>query len=230
MKNKAEYCSWAASPIIALALLLTTQALTAEQEVMPGLIQGRVLDSHGLPIPDAQVRAFPKGDGPLSFREPFTQADANGNFLFKAVRPGVYVMHASKEEAGFPDSLWDFYGGSQKNEITVRSGATSTTTIHLAKAGTLTLRVLDTKTHKPVRAISLRMSRLHHHPNEFSTSPPGLNGLFSVLVPAAVPIEVEVLADGYEKWSYTKARPDQKFIKVESGASKPIQVALNPKP
>ena len=230
MKQKAKYRYWAAVPVIALALLLPMHAPRAEQKAIPGLIQGRVLDNKGAPIPDAQVRAFPKGDAPLTFREPFTRADANGNFLLKDVRPGVYVVHASKAEDGFPDNLWDFYGGNQKNEITVHSGTTSTTTIHLAKAGTLTLRVVDAKTHKPVRAISVRMHRLHHHANEFSTSHPSLNGLFSVLVPAAVPIELEVLADGYEKWSYTKARPDQGFIKVESGTSKPIQVALNPKP
>lgn len=229
MKEKAGYCYWAAATIIALAILMPAHAPGAEQKAIPGVIQGRVVDSKGVPIPDAQVRAFPKGDTPLTFREPFAQADANGNFLLKDVRAGVYVVHASKVEDGFPDSLWDFYGGSQKNEITVRSGTTSTTTIYIAKAGTLTFRVVDTKTHKLVRTISVRLHRLHHQENEFSTSPPSLNGLFSVLVPAAVPVEVEVLADGYEKWPYTKAAPDRNFIKVESGASKQIQVALKPK-
>lgn len=229
MTNNRRHSSWAAAPLVVLGLVLTAAAGDPRQEVRLGLIQGRVLNEEGVPIPGAQVWAFPKGENPMSFREPFAQADGNGNFAFKDVRPGVYMMHASKVEDGFPDNLWDFYGGAENDRITVRSGATSTITIHLAKAGTLTLRVVDAKTHKPIRAVSVGIHRLHHRPNEFSTGLPTLGGSFSVLVPASVPIEVDVWTDGYEKWSYTRAHPRRKFIELGSGASKLIQVALNPK-
>src|ERR1051325_4830728 len=64
-----------------------------------GSLSGRVLDSNGDPMPDAQVRAEgPRGGGS-------GQTDEQGRFRVGGLAPGAYVVHATALEMPIPPEI-----------------------------------------------------------------------------------------------------------------------------
>jgi hypothetical protein len=170
-----------------------------------GGISGRVLDADGHPIRDALVLA----DNQRKVIRPMPTAwtNTNGEFTIQGLPPGLYSLHCSKQEAGYPRTEFNFYNAGENTDTQVKVYEHQTSlkvVIQLGpKAAVLVGRIVDATTNSPVREAQITVRRFDRPERFLSTGLfwHGVEGGFKLLVPA-LPFTLKVSAVGYQDWYY----------------------------
>lgn len=198
-----------------------------------GAISGRVLDPEGQPVFGAEVNASHTESG--TGRVPTAYTDNQGEFQIRDLRPGTYIVSASKEEDGYARTylLFNSAGFVENPQVTVyEQQITSDVVVHLGpRAARLVGRIVNAITNEPIQNlqnVKITFRRIDRPDNWYSRAP-DLNGEFSIFVPPA-PFTIEVEAPGYEDWQYrsVSAGDQTASLQLVPGSSQNLTIALRP--
>jgi hypothetical protein len=144
------------------------------------------------------VGAYPI-DGPAQHslvRE--AETDGAGHFSFDRLDWGKYNVCARKEELGYPNTFFTFYGKRIQNEATLTPASPSAELkIRLGpKSAILIGTVTNSENGAPVNA-TFKLVRAASPDDWFSTS--ALSN-YKLLLPASTDVLIEVSAPGYKTW------------------------------
>jgi len=103
-----------------LRLLLAQVAIQDPSDPRRARLSGIMLDEQGQPAGDVTVQATPPG--PIAGILPHTQTDAEGRFAFAGLQSGHTYVHAFKEEAFYPNTLFNFWDGEGMAEVELPVG------------------------------------------------------------------------------------------------------------
>jgi hypothetical protein len=214
-----------------------------------GTITGLVLDEHGDPLAGASVHIEPTGTGAPSGYFDSAPTDAQGRFVERNLKWGSYDIFAAKEADGYPSHTWFIFkdDGQPVNAVLSEANRSAEVTIRLAPpaARLSSVHVSDAATGRPIMVTepttgkSLQIAGVNLIRNDIKT-PTGLPAALSrgpgvlknILVPADVPVIVQVYAEGYADWYYpgvpdeSKAQP----VRLKSGESLSFDVLLQALP
>lgn len=201
-----------------------------------GQIEGRILTSDGNPINQAKVYAVLKLEGPVIRRHPLTFTDENGRFVLPRLAAGEYAIHAFKESEGYPNLTFNFYaaayGGQSLPTVIVRSGKISRgVTIKLGpKAGRLVIKVTDAISGLPIENAEVALNHQGKPLTLFKSGATERGGVFRLLAPSSVNINLEVTAKGYRSWRYLRTEKNRQIdtLQVSPGTDLEIMVTLQP--
>lgn len=200
-------------------------------------VAGKVVDESGVPVPGALVRL--EGQAPTGGSVHLRYFKTNEDGAFNASldleapgkAPGIYVVFAKKEEAGYPDELFAFYLISEPPQVDLDCGShIADVVVQLGpKCGYITrIDVVDAATGAPINGgITLRRSHpplWAPHPDAFQMSSnaplhevgPSYPGL---PIPSNTQISYQISAPGY-----TTSEP--RTIQVAPSKSVEISVKL----
>jgi hypothetical protein len=206
---------------VALAAVLAGTAYTVNRSTRAGrsapqtsgVVSGRVVAPNGEPVAKAKVYALSDRQ---SGRLPIFLTDEQGMFSITGLIPGVYKIHAEKEEDDYPPTSNLFYSAGlvEVPQVTIADDQSShDVTVRLGpKAIRVEGRVVDAARNSPIRNLQdvlLKLRREDDSPYTYITGP-NVEGNFSILIPQA-PFTIEVSAPGYEKRRLepAKLRPGQ---------------------
>ena len=163
-----------------------------------GVIRGEVTDSSGAPISGAKVYCERPG---LVVKVTPTTTDGNGKFEISGLAIGTYIVFASKEEAGLPDTSSSFYADRPEEVALSQMRPAANVVVEMPpRAGELHGTVTDAESGEPIAGAQVRLTR-SGDPNRFLQFASGLkDGMFKVLIPAGRRIDVSVSAGGYQTW------------------------------
>jgi hypothetical protein len=208
-----------------IGIALFSEAKAQYQEKAGGSISGRVLNMEGQPIADADVRF--EHVGFIVMTPPLAETNEDGEFRIDGLSSGLYRIHASKKEDGYPFTLYSFYQNvwNFPPYVTVVAGEVSSDVLlHIQRGAWLVGNVISDLDGKPVKNAEIMMRRTDS--TAFHTSRVGSK--FRILVPA-VPFTIEVTADGYETWIYGEdLGTHMAAIELTEGATKKLHVSLRP--
>ena len=165
-----------------------------------GAIRGTVIDETDRPIQLARVRAFALSGPPQNSAANIVETDQGGHFAFESLPWGRYGLVAMKEDAGYPNTYWQFYGNGNFQMVALTSKI-SVVDVQIKlgpKAGVLTGEVTDAETGEALKA-AFKLVRAATPHLWLSTSQPTH---YHVLLPPSVEVLVEVSAPGYQTWFY----------------------------
>lgn len=192
-----------------------------------GTVEGQVVTREGRPVANATVYAFQHGGSPLAF------TNTEGKFALTNLSAGKHLIIAHKESDGYPNLVWTFYSEAYGNEgkLVVNVEANKTVqgaTVQLGpKAGRLLIRVIDAKTRRAIRDVSLELNHKGKPNTRFEPGMTNLNGEFNTLIPPSRPINVVIKAPGYKTWRYVnRGSADRDALRLRPGASKEMTVEL----
>jgi large repetitive protein len=182
-----------------------------------GLIRGEATDSSGTPISGAKVYCERPG---LVTKVTPTITDGNGKFEISGLAVGTYLVFASKEEAGFPDTFSSFYADRPEQVALSQTRPAANVVVGMPpRAGELVGTVTDARSGEPIAGAQVRLAR-SGDPNRFLQFASGLkDGRFDVLIPAGRGIDVSVSAGGYQTW-------DSHIGPVKPGAETDLRISL----
>ena len=186
-----------------------------------GIVQGRVIDERGDPLPNAKVYAEPVEANGSTGKMHFAITKQDGSFSLDEVVTGMNVICASKEEALFPDTGAAAFALSLNAlpRVRVQEGrVTPDVTVQLTKGGKLTGSISDSSNGQPVAASRIRLSRIDD-PTMFVSTGPDEAGHFEFVVPSK-PFTFEVTAASYRSYEYPGP------LLVETASTKEITVHL----
>jgi 5-hydroxyisourate hydrolase-like protein (transthyretin family) len=191
-----------------------------------GAIAGQVVDAQtGEPIAKAKVQARPDDAGSARVIQS-ALSDEKGNFFLNELLPGRYVIPASKEDAGYPDTDAAAFAGTLTilPRVLVREGQiTGNVTVRIEKGCRFSGSILDTQTKEPVIRARIKLTRADH-PEWWLLTGPDKEGRFRFVIPS-VPFLVEISAPGYRTWHYSSSGSDRLLLKPQSeeNISVPLQ-------
>lgn len=194
-------------------------------------IEGQVINALGEPVGGAKICA--ERDDALSSRVLSTHSDDLGRFRIEVEEPGSYTVCGSKEEDGYPLNLSGFHreDGVPVPKVNVEPNQTvSGVILQLgSRASVLEGVMIDSADRSPVSKAAIILRRADR-PNVFyriGIPEHKKNGVFKVLVPN-VPVTVEVIAPGYEKWTYSRdgVPGHSDALVVNRGQKKKIEISL----
>lgn len=116
-----------------------TRDATFDIDIRGGSIEGRVVDSAGAPVENADVRIASEGSAPMSRQQKITGVD--GRFRFDDVAAGQWNVIARKDGFGQDTAVAD-----------IRTEAGQELVLRLAPAGDLILRVIDASSGQNISA------------------------------------------------------------------------------
>jgi len=202
------------------AICLVLASSVCAQEQRAGSIRGTVVDEEGVPVPEAKVNAEIADGRARHTAVRYVETDSNGHFVVDNLPWGTYKVVAMKEDAGYPNTAFAFYG----NDVLQTSTLTPTRpvgelTIHLGpKAGVLKGAVVSTLDGAPLNA-SFRLTRAASPDKWLSTS---VESNYRVLLPASTDILLEVSAPGFKTW--TPAGP----LQLHPGEELRLDISMDP--
>jgi hypothetical protein len=217
--------------ILALIVVVTVcSAFAFAQMDCPGKgqIEGKVVDSDGLPVANAEVTVLPEQCVITGFKvEVKTKAD--GSFVLSGVPSGLNGVHAQKPESGYPDTTAAIYDddSAPAPKVVVRSGETVPGVIVRLgkKAGFVSGEVVDEETSQPVVTARVRMSVPENDRIMLSM---GVNrgGHFELLVPAR-PVRLVVRAPGYSAWQFIGNQEPAGVIRLRPEERRELSIKLH---
>lgn len=192
-----------------------------------GTVEGQVVTREGLPVANATVYAFQLGGSPLAF------TNTEGKFALTNLSAGNHLIIAHKESEGYPNLVWTFYSEAYGNNgilvVNVEENKTVRgATVRLGpKAGRLLIRVIDAKTRRAIRDVSLALNHKGKPDTRFEPGVTNIDGEFDTLIPPSRPINVVIKAPGYKTWRYVnRGSADRDAIRLLPGDSKEMRVEL----
>lgn len=211
------------------ALILTTHGQRQDPVVVGnGVIEGTVSDEAHRPLAGVKVRASTSDHKPGSSFVRFVRTNDSGHFIIEHLPFGTYRIFTKDEEADYPDTGFSFYSND------VFPTATLTSAIPMAsvqlnlgpKAAVLSGRILDSDTGEPLSA-TFKLTRATASDKWISSQ---VRSPFRILVPASTPIQVEISAPGYQKWSYGGSGDAQhrRDIELKPASKMELDVSLRP--
>ncbi len=235
--------------VAALPILL---ALLAPAQVSPrahsqGRISGILVYPNGTPVPKGRVvvTGARRHENP---DEVSTETDQDGRFEFRHLRFTSYWFGPSKEDEGYGDGeAVSVRGGVKLADPTGVKLTPAAPTAHVIlklgpKWGILSGTVEDRTTHKPVVALLRFAEELgrggsnepHYLHGFFMRDAPGA---FTILIPPALDLFLQVNAHGYKPWFYPDGLGTVVFLenhrvqrplplRLESGEQKSLKIEL----
>jgi len=184
-----------------------------------GVIRGEVIDPSGSPVPGARV--YCERPGIVTKPIPAT-TDQNGRFKIPRLKLGTYMVFASKEDAGYADTLGSFYADPpSKITLYVLQPVADVTVRMPPQAGVLTGSVKDATSAEPIVGAQIRLTRSEDSERFVQFASQLGDGTFKRLVPADKGIDISVSAEGYQTW---KSHLDP----VKSGTEINLDISMQP--
>ena len=199
--------------------LFASPALSAQGEYR-GSIQGTVLDEAGAPVPRATVAAYPVGTGALHSLIPEAETDEVGHFAINHLAVGRYTAIARKENAGYPNTYFSFYGEKHSAEVTLTdTNPNADIIVRLGrKAGLVSGSISKSGNGAPLNA-NFKLVPVASPENWMSSS---VTPKYRILLPASVDVIIEATAPGFKAWK-TPAP-----IRLGSGSEMRLDVVMEP--
>jgi hypothetical protein len=196
-----------------------------------GTISGTVLDAAGSSVPSVRVHAGLLDNRTQSSIVQYVETDQNGHFTIDNLELGTYLMSTAKEEAGYPDTLFDFYRSGKPLRVVLspQSPVAARITITLGpKAATLSGTISNAVTGVRIPA-GVRLWRIDSPNIWFNAS---VSPTYSVQIPSGTAVGVQFHAPGYADWYYPGVSDASKAAALSLDASKTanIDVQLQQKP
>jgi hypothetical protein len=208
-----------------LSALLVSRGLSVQ---MAGVIRGTVVDEEGRPLKGAKVHVEDRRFI-LHTALRFYETDADGRFQIGHLPWGSYSILAGKEDDGYPDTKFAFYGNLKVPKVLLTpSSAIQNVTIHLEpKAGIVDVNsVVSAATWESIKAASVTLRR-DENTNFFITASPTMTRL---LVPSGVKISIEIRAVGYEDWYYPGYADASRSVPVTLGPGEVLMLDIKLQP
>ena len=181
-------------------------------------LRGEVLDGKHLPVSGAKI-VFHR-EGRIGGVMPLVLTDDQGRFQVATLLPGTYKVGAFKDEDGFGNPDYAFYGSTHSEEPTVVITRDKTTTIRINLGdpmGRLSAEIRDAATHELLNSSRFRLS-VADNPQVYIDTNPDTSAHFIQPVPS-VPIICEVRMPGYVAWTSSR-------ILIQRGEIRHITVLL----
>ena len=191
------------------------------------VIRGTVVNPEGQPVAKANVVAYDLSRGSRGPR-PRAITNEKGDFKIEGLVAGTYYMTAEKESEGYADMIDGFHSAGLVDVPHVSLAENQIiegVILRLApKSARIVGRVIDAKTKKPIEQAGITLRRANNPSQLYRTA---AESKFSVLVPP-VPFTIEVEADGYEKWTYSKDGSGRHMdpLQIASGQRKELTISL----
>jgi hypothetical protein len=203
----------------ALLVTLISQLLAPAGKAQGTSLQGVVEDADGNAVEAAQV-ILTRDAG--ESRERVVKSDKSGHFIFEDVAVGDYLVYARKEESGFPDTMFAFFGIGQPKPMRIAIQETvSPVIVRIGKPdGFLSCTVTD-QTGRPVPGAQYRLYP-EENPGMLIISGADKDGKIHTPVPG-VPVILQMEAAGYQQW-----RSDP--ILITGGETKLLSIKLTALP
>jgi hypothetical protein len=187
---------------ILLSLIILLDLSPVRTQVGDGSIEGVIRDLSGAAVAKASVYAYDY----YNFRKRInTTADSDGRFVFRDVPSGTYIVHAYKENEGYPDTFFSFFdAGNHKAWRRVEVEAEQTTNANLElgpKYAVLKLSIKDEQGNSI--SGSLTFTRVDDPKRPYGV---GVTPNAELLVPP-VPFRFQIEAKGYQIWQSKIIRP-----------------------
>jgi hypothetical protein len=191
--------------LVLLVLFLNAAAQDQTPASAPGfgVIEGKVVNSKGLPVEGAMVYAAPSGEQrvPPNTKLVTAVSDEKGQFVLHHVLAGTNIIMAGKEEEGYCNTLYAPFvenpAGLPKVLVTEERISQGVIVV-LSSCAKLSGLVSDRGTGTPIPEAQIHLIREDNQDLDLRTSP-DIDGKFQFIVPK-VPYTIEVSAPGYKKW------------------------------
>lgn len=195
-----------------------------------GAIEGQVYDPSYHPV--AGARVYAERLDAIMTRLFYSLSDGEGKFLIEELPPGIYKLYGAKEEDGYARTTSRFY---YKDDMPLPQVAvqkeqiTSNIIVTLRpKAAQLVLHIVNAKTNKLLKSARITLREANAPDHSYSSSRNNyVAGDFMILAPP-VPFTIEVSAPNYQDWHYVGPDKASNSLKLASGKSAKIIVALQP--
>jgi len=204
---------------LALACIAFPLSVCA-QEQRAGSIRGTAVDEKGVPVSEAKVNAEIMDGRMRHTLVRYVETDSNGHFVVDRLAWGTYKVIAMKEDSGYPNTAFAFYGNDVFQTATLTpAGPVAELTIHVGpKAGVLKGSVINILDSGPVNA-TFRLTRAASPDKWLSTS---VASSYRVLLPPSTDVLLEVSAPGFKTW--TPAGP----LQLHPGEELRLDISLDP--
>lgn len=190
-------------------------------------IEGRVIDLNGNPAAGVEVIGMRSVKGPMLR----AKTDEKGNFSFEGINVGTYEVFFKAKDGPICPSCLFYSGGTLQPQVNVHvlerhvtSGVVIQMTPEWAK---ISGSIVDIeKNSEPIVTSRITLRRVDN-PHYYFETGPDEKGNFTIPVPP-VPITIEVSAEGYKTWTYSKSGTSNRSdpLKVISGKTKSLIVSL----
>ena len=174
------------------------QAGPPEGAVREGVIRGEVIDPSGSPVRGARVYC----ERPGIVTKPIPAlTDQNGRFEIPRLKMGTYMVFASKEDAGYADTLGSFYADPPSKITLFAQEPVANVTVRMPpQAGVLTGSVKDATSGEPIVGAQIRLTRSEASDRYIQFASRVGDGTFKTLVPADKGIDISVSSANHYTW------------------------------
>lgn len=160
-----------------------------------GIIQGMVRDAQEHPVAAARVHVQEVG---MVIKAAPVLSDEHGRFEVRNLRPGRYMVFASKEEANYADTESRFYGDTPDEVSISKEKPIADVIVQLPPAAAVLIgTVTDAKSKHPVPGAQIRISQTNAPTRWIQLAASLKTADFRVLVPSNRRIKIEFYAAGY---------------------------------
>lgn len=187
-----------------------------------GTVEGRVVNSKGLPVEGATVYAAPTEESELIQNGLMAAAtsDDQGRFVLRNVVVGTNMILGSKEEEAYCSTLYAPFvqNFAELPRVVVQEEVVSRgVVVTLPSCATLHGVITDRTTGSPIPEAQIHLIR-QDNPNLDLITSPDIDGKFRFVLPK-LPYTIEVYISGYKTWK----RAD---IKMDPGTAANISIQL----
>ena len=153
-----------------------------------GAISGKVIDAQNRPVARANVYADILGKP--AGRRHSTVSGPDGKFQLDSLQSGEYVVHASKDQEGYPDNFFAFFASGREAAVQVvvkEHAITRNVQVRLAGVGARLMgRVISAATGHPILNANIILRRQNDPKIYVSFVPTESDGGFSTRLPDVV--------------------------------------------
>lgn len=220
---------------VSLITLAHAGALQSDGETGFGNVEGRVVDSESHPVKHARVTAQ-LIEGSSIGKVNSAYSDESGEFLLTRVVAGLNIISASKEQDGYPNTLFAAFAASVDDRRNLpRVVVVANTTIRGvvvwigSKGGRLKGVVLDNANGEALNTARVKLVR-EDDPRLYYDTSVSEHGSFDLVLPVK-PFRMEVSAPGYSTWTsrgLSDSDAEGGFL-IPSEGTKTVIVELNKK-
>lgn len=167
-------------------------------------VMGRVVDSHGVPVADAMVSAYP----PNAELHMGGRTAADGTFVFHVGPFGAGTITASKPEDGYPELGWTLYGKRPESMQPINA-TLANSPIHVElrfeeRDAVIEWKVISKADDSPVRYAEFNVTSVDN-PHVFFRSSTSDTGVLRFILPKR-PVLITISAKGFRDWNSADSR------------------------